>query len=58
MRRLVAAEIGRRWACELLDLKFRHAKEFARASRARGERGLVSDRRGTQSNNRLATSFG
>lgn len=58
IRRLVAPEIGRRWACELLDLKFRHAKELAWASLARGERGLVSDRRGTPSNNRLAASFG
>jgi transposase len=43
-------------ACELLDLEVRQIKRLVRAYRQRGDRGLVSGRRGKPSNNRLATA--
>lgn len=56
MRRLAAGEIGQRRAGELLGLKVRQVKNLVKAWRARGDRGLVSGRRGKPSNNRLATA--
>lgn len=53
MRRLAAREIGQRRAGELLGLKVRQIKNLVKAWRARGDRGLVSGRRGKPSNNRL-----
>jgi transposase len=43
-------------ACELLDLEVRQVKRLVRAYRQRGDRGLVSGRRGKPSNNRLAAA--
>jgi hypothetical protein len=54
MRRLAAGEIGQARAGELLELKVRQVKNLVKAWRARGDRGLVSGRRGKASNNRLA----
>jgi len=55
MRRLAAGEIGQLRAGELLGLKVRQVKNLVRAWRARGDRGLVSGRRGKPSNNRLGS---
>jgi transposase len=43
-------------AAELLDLEVRQVKRLVRAYRQRGDRGLVSGRRGKPSNNRLAAA--
>jgi transposase len=43
-------------AGELLDLEVRQVKRLVRAYRQRGDRGLVSGRRGKPSNNRLAAA--
>lgn len=43
-------------AAELLDLGVRQVKRLVRAYRQRGDRGLVSGRRGKPSNNRLAAA--
>lgn len=56
MRRLAAGEIGQCRAGELLGLKVRQVKNLVRAWRSRGDRGLVSGRRGKPSNNRLAAA--
>lgn len=56
MRRLAAGEMGQRRAGELLGLQVRQVKNLVRAWRARGDRGLVSGRRGKPSNNRLAAA--
>lgn len=56
MRRLAAGEIGQRRAGELLGVKVRQVKNLVKAWRARGDRGLVSGRRGKPSNNRLAAT--
>ena len=56
MRRLSSGEIGQRRAVELLGLKVRQVKNLVRAWRRRGDRGLVSGRRGRRSNNRLAAA--
>lgn len=53
MRRLAAGEIKQQRAAELLGIKVRQVKNLVRAWRARGDRGLVSGRRGKPSNNRL-----
>lgn len=57
MRRLAAGEIGQRRAGELLGLQVRQVKNLVKAWRARGDRGLVSGRRGKPSNNRLADAL-
>lgn len=54
MHRLAAGEIKQRRAAELLGLQVRQVKNLVQAWRARGDRGLVSGRRGKPSNNRLA----
>jgi transposase len=56
MRRLAAGEIKQKRAAELLGIKVRQVKNLVRAWRARGDRGLVSGKRGKPSNNRLAAS--
>lgn len=56
MRRLAAGEIGQRRAGELLGLKVRQVKNLVKTWRMRGDRGLVSGRRGKPSNNRLAAT--
>lgn len=56
MRRLAAGEIGQARAGELLGLKVRQVKNVVKAWRSRGDRGLVSGRRGKPSNNRLAAA--
>jgi transposase len=56
MRRLAAGEIKQKRAAELLGIKVRQVKNLVRAWRARGDRGLVSGRRGKPSNNRLAAA--
>ena len=43
-------------AAELLDVSVRQVKRLVAAYRRRGDRGLVSSRRGKPSNNRLATA--
>lgn len=56
MRRLAAGEIRQRRAAELLGLKVRQIKNLVKAWRSRGDRGLVSGRRGKPSNNRLSAA--
>lgn len=56
MRRLAAGEIKQKRAAELVGIKVRQVKNLLRAFRARGDRGLVSGRRGKPSNNRLAAA--
>jgi len=56
MRRLAAGEIKQKRAAELLGVKVRQVKNLVGAWRARGDRGLVSGRRGKPSNNKLAAT--
>ena len=53
IRRVVERELDQARAAELLDIGVRQVKRLVRAYRERGDRGLVSARRGKPSNNRL-----
>ena len=53
LRRVVACELTQVRAGELLGLSVRQVKRLAAAFRRRGDRGLVSGKRGKPSNNRL-----
>ena len=53
IRRVVGRELDQARAAELLDIGVRQVKRLIRAYRQRGDRGLVSARRGKPSNNRL-----
>jgi transposase len=56
MRRVVAGELTQMRAGELLGLGVRQVKRLAAAFRRRGDRGLVSGKRGKPSNNQLDRS--
>ena len=56
VRRVVACELTQVRAGELLGLSVRQVKRLVSAFRRRGDRGLVSGRRGKPSNNRLELS--
>jgi transposase len=53
IRRVVAGEMTQGRAAERLGIGVRQVKRLVAAFRARGDRGLVSGRRGKPSNNRL-----
>ena len=53
IRRVAERGLGQARAAELLELSVRHVKRLVSAYRRRGDRGLVSGRRGKPSNNRL-----
>ena len=57
IRRVVGRELDQARAAELLDIGVRQVKRLIRAYRQRGDRGLVSARRGKPSNNRLPAAI-
>lgn len=56
IRRVAGRELKQQRAAELLKIGLRQVKRLVSAYRRRGDRGLVSGRRGKPSNNRLAAS--
>lgn len=54
IRQVSDRKLGQRRAAELLGLGVRQVKRLVASYRRRGDRGLVSGRRGKPSNNRLA----
>lgn len=56
IRRVADRELSQRFAAERLGIGVRQVKRLLAAYRQRGDRGLVSSRRGKPSNNRLAVA--